>query len=98
MAWEELTAAEKGYIGGFLDGEGCITYCTSPQGNVYARVCFYNTNKEIIDWILESQDKDGRFKPTSMFMKYKNWDFSNKKENSPWITFLCCKILKQYYS
>jgi len=54
--------------------------------------------KEIIDWILESQDKDGRFKPTSMFMKYKNWDFSNKKENSPWITFLCCKILKQYYS
>jgi hypothetical protein len=57
MAWEELTAAEKGYIGGFLDGEGCITYCTSPQGNVYARVCFYNTNKEIIDWIADVFDE-----------------------------------------
>ena len=54
--------------------------------------------KEIIDWILASQDEDGRFKPTSMFMHYKNWDFADKKENSPWITYLCCKILKQYYS
>lgn len=54
--------------------------------------------KEIIDWILESQDTDGRFKPTSMFMHYKKWDFANKKEASPWITYLCCKILKRYFS
>lgn len=54
--------------------------------------------KEIIDWISASQDEDGRFQPTSMFMHYKNWDFANKKEKSPWITYLCCKILKQYYS
>ncbi len=54
--------------------------------------------KEIIEWILKSQDNNGRFKPTSMFRHYKNWDFANKKENSPWITFICCKILKQYYS
>ena len=54
--------------------------------------------KEIVDWILASQDEHGRFKPTSMFMHYKNWDFANKKDNSPWITFICCKILKQYYS
>ncbi len=53
--------------------------------------------KELIDWILESQDSEGRFKPTSVFMNYKGWDFSNKKEASPWITFLCCRILKQYF-
>jgi hypothetical protein len=53
--------------------------------------------KELVDWIIGSQDEDGRFKPTSIFMEYKHWDFSNKKEPSPWITFLCCRILKQYY-
>lgn len=53
---------------------------------------------ELIDWILKSQDKDGKFKPTSVFMNYKGWDFSNKKEPSPWITFLCCRILKQYFN
>ncbi|MBN1951900.1 MAG: hypothetical protein JW801_11930 [Bacteroidales bacterium] len=53
--------------------------------------------KELIDWIIHAQDKNGRFKPSSIFMEYKNWDFSNKKEPSPWITFLCCRILKQYF-
>lgn len=54
--------------------------------------------KDMISWILDSQDENGCFKPTSIFMHYKHWDFSNKKEPSPWITYLCCKILKQYYS
>jgi len=54
--------------------------------------------KELIDWILESQDEQGRFKPTSMFMLYKGWDFANKKEPSPWITLLCSRILKRYFS
>jgi len=54
--------------------------------------------KELIEWIEQSQDEDGKFKPTSMFMIYKGWDFANKKEPSPWITYLCCKILKEYYT
>ena len=53
--------------------------------------------KELIDWIINMQDNEGKFKPTSVFMSYKEWDFSNKKEASPWITFLCCRILKQYF-
>jgi len=53
--------------------------------------------KELIDWIINSQDKDGKFTSTSVFMNYKGWDFSNKKEPSPWISFLCNRILKQYY-
>ncbi|MFW5700416.1 MAG: hypothetical protein ACOCWM_01895 [Cyclobacteriaceae bacterium] len=52
---------------------------------------------ECIDWIIQNQDKNGRFKPTSIFMPYKNWDFGNKKETSPWITFLACRILKRYF-
>ncbi len=54
--------------------------------------------KEIIEWIESLQDEAGRFKPTSMFMPYKGWDFANKKEPSPWMTYLCCNILKRYYS
>lgn len=54
--------------------------------------------KELIEWIEKSQDEDGKFRPTSMFMNYKLWDFANKKEPSPWITYLCCKILKAYYN
>jgi len=52
---------------------------------------------ELIHWIEVSQDDEGKFTPTSMFMNYKGWDFANKKEPSPWVTYLCCNILKRYY-
>lgn len=53
--------------------------------------------RELVAWIEASQDENGRFWPTSMFMAYKGWDFADKKEPSPWITFLCCRILKRWY-
>ncbi len=52
---------------------------------------------ELVQWIEKAQDADGRFKPTSMFRFYKDWDFADKKQPSPWITLLCCRILRQYY-
>lgn len=54
--------------------------------------------EELVQWIIDSQDDTGRFKPTSIFMGYKDWKFSNKKMPSRWITFLCSRILKRYYS
>lgn len=53
--------------------------------------------RELIDWIIEAQDEQGRYKSTSIFMPYKSWDFGNKREASPWITFLCYRILKRFY-
>ena len=53
--------------------------------------------KEIIEWIIDCQDDEGKYTPTSMFREYKGWDFANKKEPSPWITFLAYRILKRYY-
>jgi hypothetical protein len=53
--------------------------------------------EELTSWIERSQDELGRFTPTSMFMKYRGWDFANKKAPSPWITFLCCRILKRWH-
>lgn len=54
--------------------------------------------KDVVSWIIESQDDEGKFVPTSMFRPYKEWDFANKKEPSPWMTFLSYRILKRYYS
>ena len=52
---------------------------------------------ELVSWIEESQDEKGRFRPTSTWIAYKEWEFANKKEPSPWITFLCSRILKRWY-
>ncbi|MFC1921094.1 hypothetical protein ACFLYQ_05155 [Chloroflexota bacterium] len=77
-----------------------VWYNALYLADVLTRFDFLKGNiliKELIDWIENSQDKDGRFKPTSMWMPYKGWDFANKKEPSPWITLLCCRILKRWY-
>lgn len=52
--------------------------------------------KELIKWIENNSDAEGKYSATSIFLEYKNWDFGNKKEPSPWITYLCYKILDQY--
>ncbi|MCK5149232.1 hypothetical protein KAR48_20930 [bacterium] len=53
--------------------------------------------QELIEWIIDSQDEQGRYTSTSMFMCYKGWDFADKKLCSPWITMLCCRILRRWY-
>jgi hypothetical protein len=53
--------------------------------------------KELIDWIEQSQTKEGDFIANSMYTNYKDWDFADKKQPSPWITYLCCRILKRNY-
>jgi hypothetical protein len=51
---------------------------------------------QLMDWIKKGCDDEGRYKPNSIFLEYRDWDFGNKKEPSPWITFLCYRIQKQY--
>lgn len=53
--------------------------------------------EELVRWVLEGQDEDGRWKASSVFQMYKGFDFAQKREASGWITFLCCRILKQRY-
>src|SRR6056297_105156 len=75
-----------------------VWYNALYLGDVLSRFTFLKASpllKECVDWIVGSQDEQGRFKPTSIFMPYKGWDFGNKKEPSPWITLLCCRILKR---
>lgn len=44
---------------------------------------------EMIRHIKSKQDKDGLFTPESVYQKSKGWDFGQKKEPSPYLTYLC---------
>lgn len=78
-----------------------IWYNALYIGDVLSRFKVFKDSellKEIIDWIENSFDNDGKITPTSMFREYKDWDFSDKKSPSPWLTFICYIILKRFYS
>ena len=45
---------------------------------------------------MEAQAGDnGRFTASSMYMAWKGWSFANKKDPSPWITFLALRVRKR---
>jgi len=48
---------------------------------------------EMIDLIKSKQRDDGFFVPESIYMKMKDWDFGQKKVPSPYMTYLCLRIL-----
>ncbi|NMD38818.1 MAG: hypothetical protein GYA87_09100 [Christensenellaceae bacterium] len=50
---------------------------------------------EMIEHIKSKQDKDGLFTPESAYQKLKGWDFGQKKEPSPYLTYLCYQILER---
>lgn len=78
-----------------------VWYNALYLADVLTRFEFLKGNElveNLVKWIESSQDENGRFKATSVFLPYKKWDFGSKKEPSPWITYSCCKILKQWYS
>lgn len=51
--------------------------------------------KEMVGTITEQADEDGRYTAGSMYMAWKSWSFANKKEPSPWMTFLVQRIEKR---
>ena len=48
---------------------------------------------EMIEILKEKQGADGMFVPESVYQKCKGWDFGQKKTASPYLTFLCMRIL-----
>jgi hypothetical protein len=46
--------------------------------------------------VIEAQgDEDGRYTATSMYRAWKGWSFADKKQPSPWLTFLVQRIQKR---
>jgi hypothetical protein len=51
--------------------------------------------KEMLEAITAQADKNSRYTAASMYMAWKGWSFANKKDPSPWLTFLVLRILKR---
>jgi hypothetical protein len=50
---------------------------------------------EMVETITNQADEEGRYTAGSMYMAWKGWSFANKKEPSPWLTFLVMRMLKR---
>lgn len=50
---------------------------------------------EMVGVIQAKADTDVRYTPESVWMAWKGWDFGQKKEPSPWLTFLVRRMLNR---
>ncbi|MDL2235122.1 hypothetical protein LJC07_03070 [Christensenellaceae bacterium OttesenSCG-928-L17] len=50
---------------------------------------------EMIGLIQEKQNADGLFVPESVYQKLKGWDFGQKKTVSPYLSYLCIRLLNR---
>jgi len=48
---------------------------------------------EMVAMIKSKQDKDGLFTPEAVYQKFKGWDFGQKKTPSPYLTYLCHRLI-----
>jgi hypothetical protein len=53
--------------------------------------------REMLQEIALQADERGRFTAGSVYLAWKGWSFAGKKHPSPWLTFLCCRILKRVF-
>ena len=51
--------------------------------------------REMAAIIKSKQDSNGLFTPESVYQKFKGWDFGQKKNPSPYLTYLCHRVLKR---
>lgn len=51
--------------------------------------------REMIGIIKGKQDSEGFFTPESVYLKLNQWDFGQKKQVSPYLTYLCRRILTE---
>jgi len=50
---------------------------------------------EMVRTITDQADQQGRYTASSMYRAWKDWSFADKKNPSPWLTFLVLRILKR---
>jgi len=51
--------------------------------------------QEMVATITAQADGDGRYTASSMYRAWKGWSFANKKQPSPWLTFLVLRVQKR---
>jgi len=50
---------------------------------------------EMATMIKSKQDSNGLFTPEAVYQKFKGWDFGQKKNPSPYLTYLCYRIMER---
>jgi hypothetical protein len=53
--------------------------------------------QEMVEALIAQQDEQGRFTALSVWTAWKGWEFSQKKDPSPWITFWALRVIKRLY-
>jgi hypothetical protein len=51
--------------------------------------------QEMVARITAQADQNGRYTARSMYRAWKGWSFADKKNPSPWLTFLVLRVLKR---
>ncbi len=51
--------------------------------------------REMVETITTQADEEGRYTANSMYRAWKGWCFADKKNPSPWLTFLVLRVLKR---
>jgi len=51
--------------------------------------------REMVEAITVQADEEGRYTATSMYRAWKGWSFADKKNPSPWLTFLVSRVIKR---
>ena len=51
--------------------------------------------RQMVDTITAQADANGRYTPSSMYRHWRVWPFADKKNPSPWLTFLVLRIQKR---
>ena len=53
--------------------------------------------REMVEAITTQADEKGRYTATSMYRAWKGWSFADKKNPSPWLTFLVLRVIKRLH-
>jgi hypothetical protein len=51
--------------------------------------------QQMVKTLTAQAGPQGRYTATSMYQAWKGWSFADKKNPSPWLTFLVLRILKR---
>jgi hypothetical protein len=49
----------------------------------------------MVEAITAQADEDGRYTASSMYRAWKGWSFADKKNPSPWLTFLVLRVQRR---
>lgn len=75
-----------------------VWYDILHVAEVLSRFAFVHTDprfKEMVAAITDQANENGRYTAGSMYRAWKGWSFADKRNPSPWLTFLVLRILKR---